>query len=203
MTQPAPLRLGLLGGTFDPPHVGHLAMATTVCSALSLDEVKFVVANDPWQKTGDRNVTPAAIRLEMTRALVEGHEEFSVDDREIRRRGLTYTVDTLRELHGENLETEIFLIVGADTASRIHTWHQHEEVLALSTLVVVNRPDSVLQLDPTVSADRVRLVSMPAIDVSSTEIRFLVSSGDAIDHLTTDEVRNVISARGLYRGVSA
>ena len=109
----------------------------------------------------------------------------------------------MRELHGENLETEIFLIVGADTASRIHTWHQHEEVLALSTLVVVNRPDSVLQLDPTVSADRVRLVSMPAIDVSSTEIRFLVSSGDAIDHLTTDEVRNVISARGLYRGVSA
>lgn len=203
MTQPAPLRLGLLGGTFDPPHVGHLAMATTVCSALSLDEVKFVVANDPWQKTGDRNVTPAAIRLEMTRALVEGHEEFSVDDREIRRGGLTYTVDTLRELHGENLETEIFLIVGADTASRIHTWHQHEEVLALSTLVVVNRPDSVLQLDPTVSADRVRLVSMPAVDVSSTEIRSLVSSGDAIVHMTTDGVRNVISARGLYRGVSA
>ena len=162
-----------------------------------------MVANDPWQKTSDRNVTPAAIRLEMTRALVEGHKKFSVDDREIRRGGLTYTVDTLRELHGENLETEIFLIVGADTASRIHTWHQHEEVLALSTLVVVNRPDSVLQLDPTVSADRVRLVSMPAVDVSSTEIRLLVSSGDAIDHMTTDGVRNVISARGLYRGVSA
>lgn len=203
MTQPAPLRLGLLGGTFDPPHVGHLAMATTVCSALSLDEVKFVVANDPWQKTGDRNVTPAAIRLEMTCALVEGHEKFSVDDREVRRGGPTYTVDTLRELHAENLNCEIFLIVGADTASRIHTWHQHEEVLALSTLVVVNRPDSALQLDPSVSADRVRMVSMPAVDVSSTEIRSLVSSGDAIDRMTTDGVMKAISTHGLYRGVSA
>ena len=203
MTQPAPLRLGLLGGTFDPPHVGHLAMATTVCSALSLDEVKFVVANDPWQKTGERQVTPAVIRLEMTRALVEGHEEFSVDDREIRRGGPTYTVDTLRELHAENLNCEIFLIVGADTASRIHTWHQHEEVLALSTLVVVNRPDSTLQLDPSVSADRVRMVSMPAVDVSSTQIRALVASGSAIRELTNDGVSAVINAHGLYRGVTA
>jgi len=203
VTQPAPLRLGLLGGTFDPPHVGHLSMATTVCSALSLDEVKFVVANDPWQKTGDRQVTPAAIRLEMTRALVEGHKEFSVDDREIQRGGPTYTVDTLRELHRENLNCDIYLIVGADTASRIHTWHQHEEVLALSTLVVVNRPDSALQLDPSVSAERVRLVSMPAVDVSSTQIRSLVASGSAVDDMTTDGVGAVINAHGLYRGVMA
>lgn len=203
MTQPAPHRLGLLGGTFDPPHVGHLAMATTVCSALSLHEVKFVVANDPWQKTGERQVTPAAIRLEMTRALVEGHKEFSVDDREIQRGGPTYTVDTLRELHRENLNCDIYLIVGADTASRIHTWHQHEEVLALSTLVVVNRPDSALQLDPSVSAERVRLVSMPAVDVSSTQIRSLVASGSAVDDMTTDGVGAVINAHGLYRGVMA
>ena len=203
MTSPAPRRVGLLGGTFDPPHVGHLAIATTVCSALSLDEVTFVVANDPWQKSGDRLVTPAATRLEMTRALVKGNNFFSVDDREIRRGGPTYTVDTLRELHQENLTTEYFLIVGADTASRIHTWHQHSDVLALSTLVVVNRPDVTPQLAPEVAAARVEFVSMQPVDVSSTQIREAVASGASVDALTTEDVLSVIASHGLYREVAA
>lgn len=203
MTRPAPQRIGLLGGTFDPPHVGHLAIATTVCSALSLDTVVFVVANDPWQKTGDRAVTPAALRLEMTRALVEGHKQFSVDDREIRRGGPTYTVDTLNELHQENLDAEIFLIVGADTASRIHTWHRYEDVLSLSTLVVVNRSDASSILAPELAHAHVELVSMPVVDVSSTQIRDAVAQGASIEGMTTAGVLSVIDAKGLYTEVSA
>ena len=177
-------------------------MATTVCGALQLDEVLFVVANDPWQKTGERAVTPAAVRWEMVQALVNGHEKFTADDREIRRGGLTYTVDTLRELHAENLNAEIFLIVGADTASRIHTWHEHEQVLALSSLVVVNRTDASPQLAPEVAAARVEFVSMPAVDVSSTQIRDAVAAGNPIDGLTTAGVCSVIETQGLYRGVN-
>lgn len=203
MTRPAPLRIGLLGGTFDPPHVGHLAIATTVASALSFDEVIFVVANDPWQKTGEREVTPAATRLEMTRALVDGYENFSVDDREIRRGGPTYTVDTLNELHQENLNAEIFLIVGADTASRIHTWHRYEDVLSLSTLVVVNRSDASSTLAPELAQAQVELVSMPAVDVSSTQIRDAVAQGSSIEGMTTAGVLSVIDAQGLYTEVSA
>ena len=203
MTRPAPQRIGLLGGTFDPPHVGHLAIATTVASALSFDEVIFVVANDPWQKTGDRAVTPAALRLEMTRALVNGHKEFSVDDREIRRGGPTYTVDTLNELHQENLDAEIFLIVGADTASRIHTWHRYEDVLSLSTLVVVNRSDAHPTLAPELVGARVESVSMPVVDVSSTQIRDAVAQGVSIEGMTTESVRALIDSHGLYAEVSA
>jgi len=178
-------------------------MATTVCSALSLDTVVFVVANDPWQKTGDRAVTPAALRLEMTRALVEGHKQFSVDDREIRRGGPTYTVDTLNELHQQNLSDEIFLIVGADTASRIHTWHRYQEVLSLSTLVVVNRTDAHPTLAPELVGARVESVSMPAVDVSSTQIRNAVAADASIEGMTTESVRAFIDVHGLYAEVSA
>jgi nicotinate-nucleotide adenylyltransferase len=174
-----------------------------VASALSFDEVIFVVANDPWQKTGEREVTPAATRLEMTRALVDGYENFSVDDREIRRGGPTYTVDTLNELHQENLDAEIFLIVGADTASRIHTWHRYEDVLSLSTLVVVNRSDASSTLAPELAQAQVELVSMPAVDVSSTQIRDAVAQGSSIEGMTTAGVLSVIDAQGLYTEVSA
>jgi nicotinate-nucleotide adenylyltransferase len=178
-------------------------MATTVSSALALDEVLFVVANDPWQKTSERVVTPAAVRLEMVQALVDDQENFTADDREIRRGGPTYTVDTLRELHAENLDCEIFLIVGADTASRIHTWHEYGQVLALSTLVVVNRTAASPQLAPEVAAARVEFVSMPAVDVSSTLIRDAVAAGTSIDAFTSQGVCSVIAAHRLYRKVDA
>jgi nicotinate-nucleotide adenylyltransferase len=139
----------------------------------------------------------------MTRALVEGHKEFSVDDREIRRGGPTYTVDTLNELHQENLDAEIFLIVGADTASRIHTWHRYEDVLSLSTLVVVNRSDAHPTLAPELVGARVESVSMPVVDVSSTQIRDAVAQGVSIEGMTTESVRALIDSHGLYAEVSA
>ena len=197
MPNPAPRRLGLLGGTFDPPHVGHLAAAQAVLAELHLDRVDFLVANDPWQKSDSRNVSPSDVRLQMVAALVRGREGLGVDDREIRCGGLTYTADTLEEIHRESTGVEIFLIVGADTAARMSTWHRPEVVRRLSTLVVVNRTGQ-----QEVSTDSsVIHVTMQPIDVSSTKIRECVSRGESIESLTTPDVARIIDSNSLYRGV--
>jgi nicotinate-nucleotide adenylyltransferase len=182
--------------------MGHLAAAQAVRDTMGLDRVDFLVANDPWQKSSDRVVTSAVVRLEMVRAMVDGHDGLGVDDREIRRGGLTYTVDTLEDLAKEQPETDVFLIVGQDTANRLNTWHRYEEVLALSTLVIVNRAENSAQDPEMLSGARVQNVSMPRVDVSSTRVRASVSSGESITGLTSDAVASVIRQRGLY-GASA
>lgn len=192
-----PFRLGLLGGTFDPPHVGHLAAALAVASELDLDRVDFLPANDPWQKTaGGRVVSPAGVRLEMARALVEGHPSLGIDDREIRRGGPTYTVDTLREIRREHPGTDVHLIIGSDTARQFQTWKDHEEVARLSTLVVVNRPDTPAERPS--GADRVVFVSMDEVAVSSSAVRAAVSAGTDVSAMVTPAVARIISAHGLY-----
>jgi nicotinate-nucleotide adenylyltransferase len=165
---------------------------------MGLDRVDFLVANDPWQKSSDRVVSPAALRLEMVQALVDGQAGLGVDDREIRRGGLTYTVETLEELAKEQPDTDVVLIVGQDTANRIGTWHRYEEVLALSTLVIVNRVENNSQLPEVLSGARVHNVSMPLVDVSSTSIRAKVASGEDIASLTSESVAAVVSRNGLY-----
>ena len=197
MPSDRPFRLGLLGGTFDPPHVGHLAVALAVGEALGLDRVDLVPANDPWQKTSEgRAVSPAAVRLQMVRALVDGHPRLAVDDREIVRGGPTYTVDTLREIRAELPEAELFLIVGSDTARRLPTWREHEEVGRLSTLVVVNRPDTAPETPS--GAGRVEFVVMKDVDVSSSAVRAAVSAGGDVTAMVTPAVAAVISGLGLY-----
>ena len=198
MPNPAPRRLGLLGGTFDPPHLGHLAAARTVLTQLGLDHVDLLVANDPWQKTDERTVTPAGLRLQMAEALVAGEAGLGVDDREIRRGGPTYTADTLEELRRQQPETELFLIVGSDTAERITTWHRPEVVRSLSTLVIVNRGEQKApqHLDGAIH------VFMEPVEVSSTSIRERIARSESVDHLTVDGVLNIIQANGLYRSAS-
>ena len=198
MTAPAPRRLGLLGGTFDPPHLGHLSLARAVRDQLQLDEVRFVVANDPWQKSGGRAVTPARVRVEMVSALVQSEPGMAVDTREIDRGGPTYTVDTLESLRLEMPDTELYLILGADTASRIHTWVRPDDVLALSSLVVVNRGTQTAQLPPLADAARVLHVSMTPVEASSTHIRTAVVSGNDVTEWTGPAVARVIAAHGLY-----
>ncbi len=199
MTTPVLPRLGLLGGTFDPPHVGHLAAARAVRDAVDGIEISLVVANDPWQKSDARQISNAALRLEMTRALVKDEPNISVDDREIRRGGPTYTVDTLLELHAENSQRELFLIVGADTASRIHTWHRSQDLIPLSTLIVVNRPGTSINLAPEMSAWNHIIVPMMPVDVSSTAIRSAVANGQSVSSMTTAGVAALIADNGLYR----
>ena len=198
MTSPAPARLGLLGGTFDPPHLGHLAVAKAAREQLGLDQVRFVVANDPWQKSGQRDISPAAVRVEMVSALIGSEPGLAVDTREIDRGGPTYTADTLESLRLEMPDTEFFLIVGADTAARIDTWVRPDDVLSLSSLVVVNRGPEPARLPPLADAARVVHVSMDPVDASSTRIRAAVMSGNDVARWTGVSVARVIAARHLY-----
>lgn len=201
VTTTAARRLGILGGTFDPPHAGHLAAAVAVQTQVALDELVLMVANEPWQKVGDRQVTPAQVRFEMTEALVQGISGLRADDREIRRGGPTFTVDTLEEILAEQPGTEIFLIVGADTAGRIDTWHRASDVVRLSTIVIVNRNDSTNAAPGFLRDARVVNVTMNPVDVSSSVIREAVARGESIDSATSSAVASIIHDQSLYAGV--
>jgi nicotinate-nucleotide adenylyltransferase len=192
--------LGILGGTFDPPHLGHLAAAVAAQTQVGLDELVLMVANEPWQKVGDRQVTPAAVRLEMTEALVKEISGLQADDREIRRGGPTFTVDTLEEIIAEEPDTEIFLIVGADTAKRLETWHRASDVVRLSTIVIVNRDDSTSTAPGFLRDAQVVNVSMNPVDVSSSAIREAVARGESIDSATSSAVVSIIRDHALYVG---
>jgi nicotinate-nucleotide adenylyltransferase len=167
---------------------------------VGLDEVVLMVANEPWQKTDGRHVTEAAIRLDMVKALVEGCTGISADDREIRRGGPTYTVDTLEEIHAESPGTEIFLIMGADTAERIHSWHRAPDVVRLSTIVIVNRDNSSTNNPEFLREAQVVHVLMESLAVSSSGIRDVVAKGGLITNETSNNVAAIVRDNGLYAG---
>ena len=192
-----PARLAVYGGTFDPPHVGHLAAAAHLRWALRVDEVRLVMANDPWQKR-ERLVTPAAQRFELVRAAVEGHEGLAASDVEIRRGGASFTIDTVEALRVEQPEAEILVVVGADAASGLDGWHRADELAAAATIVVTNRGSArTPELSPRWGVER---CAVPDLDVSSTELRRRVAAGEPIDFLVPDAVRSRITDWGLYRG---
>ncbi len=189
------LRVGVFGGTFDPPHVGHLVTAVNVHHALALDVVLMMVANIPWQKDGTRDITPAQDRLAMVAAAVEpvpglipGHQELALG-------GNSYTADTLAALAEEYPGATLFTIVGDDAAANLHTWERSDEVVSRSELVVVDRPGAPVVLDPSV--DWIR-VEVPRLDVSSTDLRARFIDGRPLDYLLTDATLDVIERRGLY-----
>lgn len=200
VTTTAPRRLGLLGGTFDPPHLGHLSAALAVQTQVGLDEILLMVANEPWQKVGDRQVTPALVRWDMTGALVQGISGLRADDREIRRGGPTFTVDTLEEILVEQPDTKIFLIVGADTAERLETWHRASDVVGLSTIVIVNRDETTNTAPGFLRDAQVLNVTMNPVDVSSSAIREAVARGESIDSVTSPSVVSIIRDQSLYTG---
>ena len=192
-----PQRLGVFGGTFDPPHRGHLAVAQAAQRTFALDRVLLVVANDPWKKSPDRAITPAADRLAMVQALASNQAGLEVSDREIRRGGPSYTVVTLRELAAAHPDSELFLIIGRDLVDDFSSWHESVEIGRLATIVVVDRPGYVT--DP--QRDWKMLIIEP-VDVSSTELReqlqqTLPADSKALSHMTP-EVLQVIRSRGLY-----
>ena len=194
-----PLKVGLFGGTFDPPHLGHLRAAQAVASQVGLQEILFVVANDPWQKSDQRVVSPSEVRREMVELLLQGQSGFAVDDREIRRGGPSYTADTLEEIHSEQPDVDLYLIVGQDSAAAIGaTWQRPEVIFDLATVVVVTRPQAALQKS-ALPSDSI-YVEMTPVDVSSSQIRHLASRGESFAQLTTDAVAQFISAHDLYQG---
>lgn len=189
-------RIGVFGGTFDPPHVGHLVAAVDARQVLDLDVVLLMVANVPWQKAASRNISGAEDRLAMTRAAVSDTEGIEVSDLEVRRGGPSFTADTLVELRRGEPEAELFVILGNDAAAGFATWERHEEVAAAAHLVVVDRPGSPTPADGPYRWTR---VDIPELEVSSTEIRQRVATGRSIRYLVPDGVAPVVAERGLYR----
>lgn len=187
-------RMGVLGGTFDPVHVGHLVAAQEALASLSLDRVLIVVAGDPWQKSGSVHA-PADVRLEMVEAAVHGIPGLEASGIEMERPGPSYTADTLAALASSG--RELFLIVGEDVAAHLDTWVRIDEVRDFATLVIVRRAG-----EAAVCADldgwRVERVTMPRLEVSSTGIRRRVAQGLPIDFLVPPGVVRIIRDRGLY-----
>ena len=192
------MRRGVMGGTFDPIHLGHLAAASEVAHSFSLDEVVFVPAGIPWQKS-HRRVSPAEDRYLMTVIATAADPRFTVSRVDVDRPGPTYTVDTLRELRqtwGD--EGETFFITGADALNDILSWHETDEVLRLAHLVGVTRPGHVLS-DPGLPQGRVTLLEVPSLAISSSDIRSRVAAGQPIRYLVPAGVESYIAKLGLYR----
>lgn len=188
------MRVGIMGGTFDPIHIGHLVAASEVCTALSLDQVVFIPAGQPWQKA-ERDISSAEDRLAMVTAAISGDPRFSVDDLEIRREGPTYAVETMKDLTSAHPDNEYFWIVGDDVLARITSWHRWQEFLDYVTVVAVNRENDI---SVDVPFDFVRVI-MPQVRVSATSLREKLSHGDECRYLVPDATREYIKSHGLYR----
>lgn len=187
-------RLGLFGGTFDPPHHGHLIVASVVHQALGLEKLVFIPAKDPPHKPAV--ATPPDLRLAMVRAAIEGDPRFEVDDLELRRDGVSYTVDTLREYRSRFADAELVFLLGIDQFRALSSWREPDEVARLATLAVVEREGETLR--PTGPYQAVE-VPIPRIDVSSTEIRERAREGRSIRYYVPERVREIVEREGLYQ----
>lgn len=192
----APERLGVFGGTFDPPHIGHLAAAEAARLALDLDRVLFVVASVPWQKVASQPVSPPFDRLALVRAAVAELDGFEVSALEVDRGGESATAETLTALTAE--ERELFLIVGSDLAGSLDTWRNPDVIRSLATVAVVARLGGAGAGEPPPRWNWVA-VEGPGIEVSSTHVRRWLAEGRALGSVLSRPVAAEIERRGLYR----
>jgi len=192
---PGAHRLGVMGGTFDPIHQGHLVAASEVAYRFALDEVVFVPTGSPWQKS---DVSPAEDRYLMTVVATSSDSRFTVSRVDIDRSGPTYTADTVRDLVAERGPgVDLFFITGSDALAQILTWRDPDEVLRLAHLIAVSRPGHDL-VDPGLAEGSVSFVEVPALAISSTEVRRRVAAGEPITYLVPEGVERYITKRGLY-----
>ena len=190
------LRLGVMGGTFDPIHNGHLVAASEVASALKLDEVVFVPTGQPWQK---KNVSAGEHRYLMTVIATASNPRFKVSRVDVDRTGPTYTVDTLRDLRATYPDAELFFITGADAVAQISAWQDVDEVWNLAHFVAVSRPGHKLEI-PDAPVGSISSLEIPALSISSTDCRDRVSKEKPVWYLVPDGVVQYIAKHGLYRG---
>lgn len=197
-------RLGIFGGTFDPIHLGHLAIAEEARVRLGLRRVLFVPAASPPHKGGEA-VAGAADRLAMVREAVAGNPAFAADDLELRRPGPSYTVDTVEQLAALHPGAELFYLLGSDSVVQLHTWHCPRRLYALTTLVALLRPgwpardiQTWLADQPADARPRLITLEVPGLDIASRELRRRVASGLSIRYLVAEGVRGWIERRGLY-----
>ena len=194
---PGARRVGLFGGTFDPVHSAHVALAHAALGALQLDEVRWIPTGESWHK--DLEPTPAAQREAMLLLAIAGEPRFSLSRIEIERPGPSYTLDTVRQLAAAEPATEWVLLIGADQYAGLHGWRDWRALLSLVTLAVAQRPGAARPPDPDVQRHPHRVVPLPMLDISSTEIRRLVNVGADISQLVPPQVARYIETHHLYR----
>src|SRR5215218_9290611 len=187
-------RLGVMGGTFDPIHHGHLVAASEVQSVFDLDEVVFVRTGQPWQKE-EREVSPAELRYLMTVVATASNPRFTVSRVDVDRPGPTYTIDTLRDLRHQRPDADLFFITGADAMAQILSWKNIDELWSLAHFVGVTRPGYVLD---GMGSKEVSLLEVPAMAISSTDCRARVAAGNPVWYLVPDGVVQYIAKYGLY-----
>jgi nicotinate-nucleotide adenylyltransferase len=196
----AKLRLGVMGGTFDPIHHGHLVAASEVAAAFNLDQVIFVPTGEPWQKS---KVTNSEDRYLMTVIATASNPRFNVSRVDIDRDGPTYTVDTLHDIQQAYPDAELFFITGADAITQILAWKDVEQLWDAAKFVAVTRPGHAMKLPTSAPAGAIEVLEVPALSISSTDIRERSSNGDPVWYLVPDGVVQYINKHKLYRGQNA
>jgi len=192
-----PRRIGLFGGTFDPPHNAHVALAVLALRALALDELRWIPAGRPWQKL--RTITPGAHREAMVRLAMGDEPRFALERCELERDGPSYTLDTVRELRSREPQAQWVLLIGHDQYAGLHTWRDWRELLSLVTLAVANRPGQRAEPDAEVRAVPHHAVPLPMMAIASTDIRERVAAGQDITELVPASVAGYIDRHHLYR----
>lgn len=193
-------RIGLYGGSFDPVHRAHVALARLAIDHLLLDELRWIPAGDPWQK--DRELTPAPHRIAMLQLAGEGESRLVVDEREVRRQGPSYSIDTVEEFRREQPDAALYVVIGQDQYENFHTWRRWTQLLDEVTLAVAGREGEPPRPSPQVAAvpHRVVPLPLPRIDVSSHEIRERIAQGRDYTDMVPVPVARYIEQNHLYRG---
>jgi nicotinate-nucleotide adenylyltransferase len=192
------MKIGIFGGTFNPPHLGHLIVAESVCEQLRCDTILFIPSANPPNKS-ETSVAAAADRLHMTRSAVEGNSRFAVSDIEAQRGGLSYTIDTVMALADIYTKASLSLIIGADNLLEFQTWKSPDEILSHVTLVAMTRPGYAVPQDHGKFSKIATFVNVPQINISGTEIRRKIKMGRSIRYLVPNVVEEYIRQRGLYK----
>ena len=192
-------RIGILGGSFDPPHLAHLALGRCAMQALALDELRWLPAGAPWQKSG-RTMALAADRLAMLTLLLADQEDAVIDTREIDRSGPTYTIDSLRELQAELPDAALFLVIGQDQYAHLHSWRDWPELLDRVTLAVAARDGALPTPPPALAAHphRITTLAMPRLDIAASDIRARCAAGLGVAPLVGQAVAGYIDQHRLY-----
>lgn len=187
-------RIGIVGGTFDPPHIAHLMLAEEALHSLDLDEVWFIPVYTPPHKNMKSDSTPEQ-RLELIKAAVKDHPDFHVSTIEYERRGPSYSIDTIRALKEEFTSSSFYFIIGGDMKAQLHTWKDIELLKKLVTFAVADRPGYFAE---KMDEDGIQYIEAPLLDISSTDIRERMRLGKSIRYYVTEEVRDFIEKQGLY-----
>ena len=190
-------RVAIFGGSFDPVHLAHVALARLALRELALDELCWVPAGHPWQKA--RELTPAVHREAMVRLAIAGEPRFTLSRCELERSGPSFTLDTVRLLQAARPGVRWVLVIGQDQYAALHTWQGWQDLLGLVTVAVANRPDAPITADPRVLRAPHEAVALPMMDVSSTDIRARNVKGEGIDDLVPETVARYIELHRLYR----